>query len=512
MRCAAWALACPGRCLRHFLQKASATVQTHHSPSAADDLHPDFPAPSARIPALHSATLRASAGLLRLLHIEAMSGVVLLLAAAVALLWANSAWSGSYFATWHTPLSLSLGPWTWATDVHFLVNDVLMTFFFLVVGMEIRREIHSGALASVSQAALPVMAALGGVVVPALLYAAFTWRQAPLLHGWAIPTATDIAFAVGVLALLGKAIPGPLRIFLLALAIIDDVVAVLIIAFFYSGGLDYSGFAIAGAGLVLVLLFNRMGLASAWWYVLPGAILWLGLLTTGAHPTLAGVVLGLMTPVAMRPAQRHHLLVAQHALTQVQQHARTGQFDPHALYVQLQAAASAQRDLLAPVVRLPMLLHPWVAFGVMPIFALANAGVQFGGVDLGASGPATVSLAVLVGLVLGKPIGVVLATALAVKTGLCRMPPGVTWPGVLLVGMLAGIGFTMAIFVGGLAFADAQLLAAAKLGILGASGCAALAGLLYGLYMRSHLRTHAALAAHAATAPARTDVHTAATP
>ncbi|WP_417034303.1 Na+/H+ antiporter NhaA [Comamonas kerstersii] len=455
--------------------------------NTSSPIHPQFPAPSPDIPPLHRVTMKASSAFARMLHIEAMSGIVLLIAAAIALIWANSPWAASYFATWHAPLALTLGPWTWSTDLHFFVNDVLMTIFFLVVGMEIRREMYNGALADVRQALLPIIAALGGVVVPALIYVALARGDAQLLNGWAIPTATDIAFAVGVLALLGKSIPGPLRIFLLALAIIDDIVAVLIIAFFYSGGLDYSGFGIALVGLVLVLLFNRMGVAAAWAYVVPGAILWLGLLHTGAHPTLAGVVLGLMTPVAMRPAQRHHLDVAEQALTRIRSHAQRGQFEVDVLHHELRIATTAQRDLLPPVFRLPAMLHPWVAFGVMPIFALANAGVQFGGMDLAATGPHTVFWGVLLALVLGKPLGVFLATFLAVKSGVSPLPEGINWRGVLLVGVLAGIGFTMAIFVGGLAFSDAALLSAAKLGILAASATAAIVGLVYGFIVRHKL-------------------------
>lgn len=455
--------------------------------NTSSPIHPQFPAPSPDIPPLHRVTMKASSAFARMLHIESMSGIVLLIAAAIALIWANSPWAASYFATWHAPLALTLGPWTWSTDLHFFVNDVLMTIFFLVVGMEIRREMYNGALADVRQALLPIIAALGGVVVPALIYVALARGDAQLLNGWAIPTATDIAFAVGVLALLGKSIPGPLRIFLLALAIIDDIVAVLIIAFFYSGGLDYSGFGIALVGLVLVLLFNRMGVAAAWAYVVPGAILWLGLLHTGAHPTLAGVVLGLMTPVAMRPAQRHHLDVAEQALTRIRSHAQRGQFEVDVLHHELRIATTAQRDLLPPVFRLPAMLHPWVAFGVMPIFALANAGVQFGGMDLAATGPHTVFWGVLLALVLGKPLGVFLATFLAVKSGVSPLPEGINWRGVLLVGMLAGIGFTMAIFVGGLAFSDAALLSAAKLGILAASATAAIVGLVYGFIVRHKL-------------------------
>lgn len=461
-------------------------------PHADAPVHPHFPAPSARIPPLQHATAKASGAFARMLHIESMSGIVLLIAAAIALIWANSPWAQSYFDTWHAPLALTLGPWSWSTDLHFFVNDVLMTIFFLVVGMEIRREMYNGALADVRQALLPIIAAMGGVVVPALIYVAIVGSDKTLLNGWAIPTATDIAFAVGVLALLGKSIPSALRIFLLALAIIDDIVAVLIIAFFYSGGLDYSGFGAALVGLVLVLLLNRMGVASAWAYVLPGAILWLGLLQTGAHPTLAGVVLGLMTPVAMRPAQQHHLDVAQQALTRIRLQAQQGLFEADVLHHELRIATSAQRDLLPPVFRLPMLLHPWVAFGVMPIFALANAGVQFGGMDLSAAGPQTVALGVLIALVLGKPIGVFAATFLAVKSGACSLPEGVNWHGVLLVGLLAGIGFTMAIFVGGLAFSDAALLGAAKMGILGASATAAIFGLLYGFMVRGKLAQAAA--------------------
>lgn len=455
--------------------------------NTSSPIHPQFPAPSPDIPPLHRVTMKASSAFARMLHIEAMSGIVLLIAAAIALIWANSPWAASYFATWHAPLALTLGPWTWSTDLHFFVNDVLMTIFFLVVGMEIRREMYNGALADVRQALLPIIAALGGVVVPAMIYVALARGDAQLLNGWAIPTATDIAFAVGVLALLGKSIPGPLRIFLLALAIIDDIVAVLIIAFFYSGGLDYSGFGIALVGLVLVLLFNRMGVAAAWAYVVPGAILWLGLLHTGAHPTLAGVVLGLMTPVAMRPAQRHHLDVAEQALTRIRSHAQRGQFEVDVLHHELRIATTAQRDLLPPVFRLPAMLHPWVAFGVMPIFALANAGVQFGGMDLAATGPHTVFWGVLLALVLGKPLGVFLATFLAVKSGVSPLPEGINWRGVLLVGVLAGIGFTMAIFVGGLAFSDAALLSAAKLGILAASATAAIVGLVYGFIVRHKL-------------------------
>ena len=441
---------------------------------------------SPRIPALQSMTERVQAQITHLLHIESFAGMVLMLAAAVALVWANSGSAQSYFDLWHAPVAMTLGPWSFSTDLHFIVNDVLMTIFFLVVGMEIRRELHNGALASLRQASLPLIAAIGGVVVPALIYVALVGSDKTLLNGWAIPTATDIAFAVGVLALLGRNIPGALRIFLLALAIIDDIVAVLIIAFFYSGGLQAMGFVIAGAGVLLVLLFNRMGIAAAPLYVLPGAILWFGLLKTGAHPTLAGVVLGLMTPVFVRPSPVPPLMTAQTAMRKASEQMLTDEPDPQHLLSDLRTAQLAQRDMLPPALRLPMILHPWVAFGVMPIFALANAGVQFSGIDLSASAPQATALAVVLALVLGKPLGVFICTWLAVKSGLCSLE-GLNWRGVLLVGLLAGIGFTMSIFVGGLAFEDPILLGAAKLGILAASAIAAVLGLSYGFAMRKRL-------------------------
>ncbi|WP_382324694.1 Na+/H+ antiporter NhaA [Hydrogenophaga sp. UC242_50] len=395
---------------------------------------------------------RAFAALSRFLHIEAVSGVVLLLAAAIALIWANSPAAASYHALWHAPLTFGIGPYVSVQSLHFWINDALMAVFFLVVGMEIRREIHEGALASLPLAALPLAAALGGVLVPALIYVALN-TDPTTLRGWAVPTATDIAFAVGVLALLGRSIPGNVRVLLLALAIIDDIVAVLIIAVFYSGGLDFSGLLVAGLGIFMVLGLQRIGIGSAWAYVVPGAVLWLGLLQTGAHPTLAGVVLGLMTPV---------------------------------LPVRLRGEA--------PVTRVQRALHPWVAYAVMPLFALRNAGVTLDGVDLASGSAQAVTLGVVLALVLGKPLGVLGASWLAVRLGLCRLPDGVTWSGVGLVGLLAGIGFTMSIFIATLAFDDAQLLGAAKLGVLLASLLAAVLGLSWGFLQAWRARRSAPLA------------------
>jgi Na+:H+ antiporter, NhaA family len=414
----------------------------------------------------------------RFLHIEAVSGMVLLLAATAALIWANSPLAASYEHLWHTPASVSVGEHVFSRTLHFWINDGLMTIFFLVVGMEIRREIHEGALSTAALASLPLAAALGGVIVPATLYLMI--NSDPLLqHGWAVPTATDIAFAVGVLALLGSSIPGSIRIFLLALAIIDDIAAVLIIAVFYSNGLDYSGLLVAALGVAIVLGLQTIGIASALAYIVPGAILWYGLLLTGIHPTLAGVALGLMTPVVSRRVREQPLEVASRALNDFGERTRSAANDVRELVAPVRRLEEAQRDLLPPVVRVQATLHPWVAFGVMPLFALANAGVVIGGADL-SDASLSVLGGVAIALVLGKPVGILAACWLAVRLGLSKLPPGVNWQGLCVIGCLGGIGFTMSIFIAMLAFEDAALLAAAKLGVLLASFLAAAIGLIVG--------------------------------
>jgi NhaA family Na+:H+ antiporter len=427
----------------------------------------------------------------RFLYVEAVSGIVLLAAAAVALAWANSPAADSYEHVWETPLSIQIGTLSFSQSLHFLINDALMTVFFLVVGMEIRREMHEGALSNLRIAALPVAAAAGGVLVPAVIYLAVN-SEPTLRDGWAVPTATDIAFAVGVLALLGKSIPGAIRIFLLALAIIDDIVAIIIIAIFYSGGLDYSGFIISGAGVALVLGLQHIGVRTAYGYVIPGAIFWFGLLKTGVHPTLAGVVLGLMTPAVLPPAREHPIDVAARALEDIDARSQDHDPDPHRLIEPIKHLRTAQRELLPPVVRVQMALHPWVAYGVMPLFALANAGVSLQSLDLAATDARGVVLGVVLALIAGKSTGIFAGSWLAVRLGWCQLPVGVTWRGVLLVGCLSGIGFTMSIFIATLAFGDARLLGAAKLGVLLASLTAGIAGLAFGYIFVRPMNSEAA--------------------
>lgn len=431
------------------------------------------------IPRPQILTERALSAVERFFHIEAVSGIVLLLAAIAALIWANSPAADSYEHFWHTQVTLGIGAYSVSPSLHFLVNDGLMTIFFLVVGAEIRQEIKDGALANLRLATLPLGAALGGVLMPAALYLAFN-HGSVASTGWAVPTATDIAFAVGVLALLGKSIPSGVRVLLLALAIIDDIVAILIIAVFYTASLDYLGLVVAAAGVLLVLVLQRMGVGKAYAYIVPGAIVWFGLLKTGVHPTLAGVLLGLMTPVASKPMTERPLDTLQRTLHELVDRFSHRGADPQAVAEPLKQLRHAQREVLPPVQRVQMGLHPWVAYVIMPLFALANAGVSLSGVDLSESVSQHVFLGVMLALVLGKPLGVLLASVVLVKLKVCALPEGVTWRGVTLVGLLAGIGFTMSIFIAALAFADPALLSAAKLSVLAASTLAAVLGVCWG--------------------------------
>jgi NhaA family Na+:H+ antiporter len=373
----------------------------------------------------------------RFLHVEASSGIVLLGAALVALVWANSPGAASYDALWHSPITFGFGRFTSSQSLHFWINDGLMTVFFFVVGLEIRRELHDGELSDLKRGTLPIAAALGGMIAPALIYLAFNAGSEQLRNGWGVPMATDIAFAVGVLALLGRRVPPALRVLLLALAIIDDIGAILVIAFFYSAGVSFVGLLVAGGGVLVILLFQRLGIRRPIFYLLPGAVVWLGMLEAHVHPTIAGVLIGLLTPTR----------------------AWTG------------------KEESPPVATIQAGLHPWVAYGIMPLFALANAGVSFGGLDPGKAGFATLSTGVVLGLVVGKPLGIVLVSLAMVKLRVCALPKGASWLGVLVVGCVAGIGFTMAIFIAGLAFSDGSHLATAKLAILLSSAIAAAVGL-----------------------------------
>jgi NhaA family Na+:H+ antiporter len=416
----------------------------------------------------------------RFVAVEASSGILLVVAAAVAFAWANSPLAGSYRSLWHTPIGIRIGGLSIERDLHFLVNDGLMTVFFFVVGLEIRREIYRGELSELGRAALPLVAALGGMLAPAAIYLVLN-RGGGGARGWGVPMATDIAFAVGVLALLGKRVPPALRILLLALAVIDDVGAILVIAIFYSGGLGVAGLAVAAGAILAVLLLQKLGVRSSWAYAPAGVVLWAGVYAAGVHPTVAGVALGLLTPARTWLGRQHFVGRANATLDALEGDAIG---EDKALLSQLDDLKSAGREAVSPAERLEHALHGWVAFAIMPLFALANAGVSVGQASVNGEGLA-VFLGVALGLMLGKPAGILAFCWLAARARLVKLPDGVRWSGILVAGAVAGIGFTMALFIATLAFPDASRLDTAKLAILCASAGAAILGVTLGRFVLS---------------------------
>lgn len=400
------------------------------------------------------------------LRVETSGSLLLLAAAALALIWANSPWGATYNDFWHTHLSLDLGPLHLDESLQHWVNDALMVVFFFVVGLEIKYEIVHGDLRDPKTAALPIVAAIGGMLVPAGLYAVIA-GGGEAGSGWGIPMATDIAFAVGVVGLLGKRIPSAARLFLLTLAIVDDIGAILVIAVFYTADLNLLWLAAAIGGLLVMIGLRVLRVWTVWVYALLGIVVWFALLESGVHATLAGVAIGLLTPAVP-------LLKEDVARDYAQRALHDHELDPDEL--------SRLRFLLGesvPVVeRLQSALHPVSAYVVLPVFALANAGVHLGGGVLGEALTSPVALGIGVGLVLGKPIGILLASFVAVKSGLGRLPEDTSWPMVAGLGAVAGIGFTVSLFIAGLSFEHPDLTDAAKVGILLASLLAAAIGAL----------------------------------
>jgi len=386
--------------------------------------------------------------------------MLLVYTAILAFLWANSPWHQAYFDLQQTYLSLSAGSSSLKLSVEHWVNDGLMAIFFLLVGLEIKRELLIGELSSRRRATLAVAAAAGGMLLPGTFYALLN-AGGPGASGWGVPMATDIAFALGVLALLGSRIPTGLKVFLTALAIVDDLGAVLVIALFYTADLNLTYLGLAALTWGGALLAGRLGARSLKIYGVLGLLLWLFVFKSGLHATIAGVLLAFAVPIR-KPDPAQYLA----SLTDA---ARPGRGE------QVGARLRDLEDLLeraqSPLHRLEHALHPVVTFAVLPVFALVNAGVS-----VGAGGLGVVSLGVMLGLLLGKPLGVVGGAWLAVRAGVASLPRRVTWGHMIGAGILAGIGFTMSLFVSNLAFEDAALLTQAKLGVLTASVLAALLG------------------------------------
>jgi NhaA family Na+:H+ antiporter len=384
---------------------------------------------------------------------EAAGGAVLVLATVVALVWANSPWKDSYADLWSTELAFSLGSHDLELDLKHWVNDALMVAFFFVVGLEIKRELAQGELREPRRAALPAIAALGGMVVPALLYVVVA-GGGDARDGWGIPMATDIAMAVGVVALLGSRVHPSLKLFLLALAIVDDIGAILVIAVFYSDSIDMGMLALAALAIATIVAMREVGVQAIPAYVLVGSGLWLAMHEAGVHATLAGVVCGLLAPTAPHVPRD---LIDEDELLDVSS------------VEAARATVTQARSSVSVVEWLEHLLHPWTTLVIVPLFALANAGITIGGDQVSDALSSRVTLAIVVGLVIGKPIGITLASWLAVRSGLGELPQGVTWRALVGVASIAGIGFTVSLFVTELAFDDETIIADAKLGVLAAS-------------------------------------------
>jgi NhaA family Na+:H+ antiporter len=407
-----------------------------------------------------------------------VSGSVLLLACVVvALIWANSPWELAYDGMLHEPLGLTFGDYSLRFDLQHWINDGLMAVFFFAVGLEIKREFIGGELASVQRALFPVVAALGGMVVPALIYASLN-HSGPGAHGWGIPMATDIVFALGALAILGRRIPEGLKVFLVALAIVDDIGALLVIAFFYTESINPSGLALAAVFLGGLTAANLAGARRTLVYLPLGAGLWYGLLISGVHATLAGVLSAMLVPATVRIVPEALANVVRRGASDIEARTVNG-LNPATDPQRFGAISALQQTLTAassPLLRFEHMVQPWVNFMILPVFALFNAGIV---VDSGAlealSG--AVPLGIIAGLAVGKPAGICLAVWLAMRAGIATPPRGVTWRHLVGTGFLAGIGFTMALFISGLAFEGSALENQAKMGILAGSGISAVIGI-----------------------------------
>ena len=418
----------------------------------------------------------------RLLRHEASGGIVMLAAAVVAIAWANSPWSASYVDLWQTPLVVELGDLIHLDHLSLQawVNDALMTIFFLLVGLEIKREVVHGHLQDLRSVALPVVAAVGGMLVPAAIYVALN-RGGAGADGWAVPMATDIAFAVGIVTLLGTRVPLTAKVFLLTLAVADDIGAIVVIAIFYTGALSWGWLVCALAGLAGIFVLRRGDVQALAPYLAVGAFTWLALLESGIHATLAGVALGLLTPAWPLRSPRRFPPAARHLLDRIDAAYYDRVLTDEEFAENEQHIAEVARLAMyatSPLERLERALSPWVAYVIVPTFALANAGVPITADALGGITSDRVTLGVILGLVVGKTVGITAATAVAVKAGIGELPAGTTWRHVVGLATVAGVGFTVALFVSSLSFDDPAATDAAKLGILLGSTIAGIAGYL----------------------------------
>ena len=439
----------------------------------------DFNA-SGRPPLPQGKIVQLTKPFIRFQRIQSASGVFLVICAAVALILANfpKPISEAFLGFWETYISIGVGTFTIRESLHWWVNDGLMTLFFFVVGLEIKRELVCGELSTLSKASLPAIAALGGMVVPAGLYLIFQ-SNGTSAHGWGIPMATDIAFVVGILALFGKRVPPGLKIFLLALAIVDDLGAILVIAIAYTGHVDLVALGCAVGGILIMLGMRQLGIRSITIYFVVGIAIWLATYLSGIHPTISGVAIGLLTPSSAL-IDWTKLRISIEDITERLDETRSPEKHFEAVdYTRLQFAT---REAVSPLERLEHSLNPWVGFLIMPLFALVNAGVIVKMSSLTDS----VAWSVVLGLTVGKPLGIFLFSWVAIKLGLARLPGRVTLPMLFAAGCLAGIGFTMSLFIAPLGLSDEHL-PAGKIGILIGSGLSVILGSIFLLWSLKHV-------------------------
>ncbi len=414
----------------------------------------------------------------RFIHQEFTGGIVLFISVVIALVWVNSPLAGSYHHVWETELSVELGGNVFKYPLHVWINDGLMALFFFVIGLELKREFMAGELSTLKKASLPMAAALGGMLVPALIYSAINFNQ-PSMSGWGVPMATDIAFALGLLSLAGRYIPTSVKVFLSALAVADDLGAVLVIAFFYTAHISFFYLILAAVLLAVLVTLNLLGVRSTLIYLILGIMVWTCFLFSGVHATIAGVLVAFTIPARTKIDEGEYIaLVRGHANKfekAIPLHGPLMTADQHHIVEEIK---SLSLDAQTPLQKIEYGLHPWVAFVIMPVFALANSGMHIGS-DFFTALINPVSLGVVAGLVIGKFIGVFSFTWLMVRIGLSRLPVRTTWKHILGVSMLAGVGFTMSLFITGLAFRNAQHVENARYGILLASVISGSAGIIY---------------------------------
>jgi len=409
------------------------------------------------------------------LHTEAAGGVVLLVAALVAIIWANSPWDQQYFDLWNTELAFDFHLFAIEETLGDFVNDGLMAIFFFLVGLEIKRELLHGELASPRRAILPVAAALGGMIMPALIFTGWNFGGDGA-RGWGIPMATDIAFAVGVLALVGPRVPFSLKVFLLALAIADDLGAILIIAVFYTESISLEAIAWAGVLMAAIVAMRAGGVRSTYFYIFAGALFWAAVLKSGIHATVAGVVLAMLTPAKPYFDRRSFDALASSLLERFRTARDLG--DDEMEEAILERMEQLSRGSESPLDRLEGTLRVWVSYGIVPIFALANAGVVVTSDTLSNAMSSPVTLGVVTGLFFGKLLGITSFAWISVRVGLAALPAGVRWRDIVGVSLLGGIGFTVSLFIAGLSYTNVDITNEAKMGILGASAIAGLIGFI----------------------------------